>query len=116
VSWFYRPAMLYESGRLVGCHYCLLPNATDLTLRCALRMATRAVLGAVAGGDGRFRGTAVLRTVSPSQYENGEWNKDSDCLRTWPSRHGEKRIQGIELDLHKLQLEEFERAEKAAGG
>ncbi|KAL6605788.1 hypothetical protein ACP70R_028126 [Stipagrostis hirtigluma subsp. patula] len=113
-SWFYRPSMLYEAGRLVGCHHCLLPNVTDLTLRYALRMATRAALRALGGAGGRFRGTAVLRTVSPSQYEGGEWNKDGNCVRTRPYRRGENRMQGIELDFHKLQLEEFAAAEKAA--
>ncbi|KAG8075991.1 hypothetical protein GUJ93_ZPchr0006g42481 [Zizania palustris] len=113
-SWFYRPSMLYEAGRLVGCHHCLKPNVTDLTLRYALRMATRAALLAVSGRDGRFRGTAVLRTVSPSQYEGGEWNKDGNCLRTRPYRRGENSLQGIELDFHTLQVEEFAAAEKEA--
>ncbi|KAF0922206.1 hypothetical protein E2562_028798 [Oryza meyeriana var. granulata] len=97
-SWFYRPSMLYEAGRLVGCHHCLLPNVTDLTLRYALRMATRAALRAVVGG------TVVLRTMSPSQYEGGEWNKDGNCVRTLPYRRGEKRLQGVELDFHMLQV------------
>nr|CAB3499735.1 unnamed protein product [Digitaria exilis] len=113
-SWFYRPSMLYEAGRLVGCHYCLLPNVTDLTLRYALRMATRAALRALSGADGRFRGTAMLRTVDPSQYEGGEWNKDGNCVLTRPYRRGEKRVQGIELDFRDLQLEEFTAAKKAA--
>uniref|UniRef100_K4AMV3 Uncharacterized protein n=1 Tax=Setaria italica TaxID=4555 RepID=K4AMV3_SETIT len=102
-SWFYRPSMLYEAGGLVGCHYCLLPNVTDLTPRYALRMATRAALRALSGADGRFRGTAVLRTVDPSQYEGGE-----------PYRRGEKKVEGFELDFRNLQLEEFAVAEKAA--
>ncbi|KAL6631273.1 hypothetical protein ACP70R_028123 [Stipagrostis hirtigluma subsp. patula] len=57
-SWFYRPSMLYEAGRLVGCHHCLLPNVTDLTLRYALRMATRAELRALggAGASGGAKG------------------------------------------------------------
>ncbi|CAL4940412.1 unnamed protein product [Urochloa decumbens] len=114
-SWFYRPSMLYEAGgRLVGCHYCLLPNVTDLTPRYALRMATRAALRALSGADGRFRGAAVLRTVDPSQYEGGEWNKDGNCVRTRPYRRGEKKVQGFELDFRNLQLEEFAAAEKAA--
>jgi hypothetical protein len=104
-SWFYRPSMLYEAaGRLVGCHYCLLPNVTDLTPRYALRMATRAALRALSGADGRFRGTAVLRTVDPSQYEGGEWNKDGNCVRTRPYRRGEKKVQGFELDFRNLQV------------
>ncbi|CAO2176479.1 unnamed protein product [Urochloa humidicola] len=114
-SWFYRPSMLYEAGgRLVGCHYCLLPNVSDLTPRYALRMATRAALRALSGADGRFRGAAVLRTVDPSQYEGGEWNKDGNCVRTRPYRRGEKKVQGFELDFRNLQLEEFAGAEKAA--
>ncbi|TKV94191.1 hypothetical protein SEVIR_9G277400v4 [Setaria viridis] len=113
-SWFYRPSMLYEAGGLVGCHYCLLPNVTDLTPRYALRMATRAALRALSGADGRFRGTAVLRTVDPSQYEGGEWNKDGNCVRTRPYRRGEKKVEGFELDFRNLQLEEFAVAEKAA--
>jgi len=103
-SWFYRPSMLYEAGRMVGCHYCLLPNVTDLTLRYALRMATRAALRALSGADGRFRGTAMLRTVDPSQYEGGEWNKDGNCVRTRPNRRGEKTLEGVELDFRNLQV------------
>jgi hypothetical protein len=101
-SWFYRPSMLYEAGRLVGCYYCLRPNVTGLTLNYALRAATRTALRVLAGGGadghhGRFRGTAVLRTVSPSQYENGGWNKDGDCVRSRPHQRGEKRMEGFEL-------------------
>ncbi|ONM06325.1 TRICHOME BIREFRINGENCE-LIKE 20 [Zea mays] len=113
-SWFYRPSMLYEAGRLVGCHYCRLPNVTDLTLRYALRMATRAALRALSGADGRFRGTALLRTVDPSQYEGGEWNKDGNCVRTAPFRRGQNAVQGLEREFRTLQLEEFASAEKAA--
>ncbi|VAI39157.1 unnamed protein product [Triticum turgidum subsp. durum] len=115
-SWFYRPSMLYEAGRLVGCHYCQLPNVTDLTPRYALRMATRAALGALSGADGRFRGTALLRTVDPSQYEGGQWNsEDGNCVRTAPSRRGGRRVEGFERDFRELQREEFAAAvERAA--
>uniref|UniRef100_J3MD67 Uncharacterized protein n=1 Tax=Oryza brachyantha TaxID=4533 RepID=J3MD67_ORYBR len=90
----------------------------DYAVVSASSWATRAALRGVGGGagEGRFRGTAVLRTVSPSQYEGGEWNKDGNCLRTRPYRRGEKRLQGIEFDFHTLQVEEFEVAETAASG
>jgi hypothetical protein len=48
-SWFYLPSMLYEAGKIVACHYCLLANVTDLTLR-AVRAAhghARPAAGAV---------------------------------------------------------------------
>ncbi|XP_020173783.1 protein trichome birefringence-like 19 [Aegilops tauschii subsp. strangulata] len=114
-SWFYRPSMLYASGRLVGCHYCQLPNVSDLTPRYALRMATRAALRALSGADGRFRGTALLRTVDPSQYEGGQWNsEDGNCVRTAPSRRGERRVEGFERDFRELQREEFAAAAERA--
>ncbi|KAF7075804.1 hypothetical protein CFC21_080551 [Triticum aestivum] len=107
--------MLYEAGRLVGCHYCQLPNVTDLTPRYALRMATRAALRALSGADGRFRGTALLRTVDPSQYEGGQWNsEDGNCVRTAPSRRGERRVEGFERDFRELQREEFAAAAERA--
>ncbi|XP_044949616.1 protein trichome birefringence-like 19 [Hordeum vulgare subsp. vulgare] len=116
-SWFYRPSMLYEAGRLVGCHYCKLPNVTDLTPRHALRMATRAALRALSGADGRFRGTALLRTVDPSQYEGGQWSsEDGNCVRTAPQRRGERRVEGLERDFRELQVEELAAAERAAAG
>ena len=85
-SWFYRPSMLYEAGRLVGCHYCKLPNVTDLTLRYALRMATRAALRALSGTDGssrRFRGTALLRTVDRG-VERGRQLRPDGAVPAWP--------------------------------
>uniref|UniRef100_M8CXB7 Uncharacterized protein n=1 Tax=Aegilops tauschii TaxID=37682 RepID=M8CXB7_AEGTA len=127
-SWFYRPSMLYEARQLAGCHYCQRPNVTDLTMRSrgptlrarrvgsALRRAARAALRALSGADGRFRGTVLLRTVDPSHYEGGEWNKDSNCLRRAPHRRGEKRVEGFELDFRALQVEEFAAAERAAAG
>ncbi|RLN17563.1 hypothetical protein C2845_PM02G17100 [Panicum miliaceum] len=113
-SWFYRPSMLYEAGKIVACHYCLLANVTDLTLRYEMRMATRAPLRVLSGADGRFRGTAMLRTVDPSQYEGGEWNKDRNCVRTRANRSGKKRLEDFEFDFRKLQMEKFAAAEKAA--
>ncbi|CAD6342541.1 unnamed protein product [Miscanthus lutarioriparius] len=80
-------------------------------------MATRAALRALSGADGssrRFCGTALLRTVDPSQYEGGEWNGDGNCVRTAPYRRGQKRVEGFERDFRALQAEELASAAKAA--
>ncbi|KAF0922204.1 hypothetical protein E2562_028797 [Oryza meyeriana var. granulata] len=117
-NWFTRPSMFYEAGRLVGCHYCLVPGVPDLTLRYSLRVAFRTALRALtAGGAAGFDGTAIVRTLSPtSHFEGGEWNKGGDCRRTRPYAANETRMAALDLDFHTAQVEEFRRAEAASGG
>lgn len=118
-SWFYRPSMFYDRrGRLVGCNTCLSPNVTDLTLRYSLRMAFRSALRAAATGSHRHatRRTVIVRTISPSHYENGTWNGDGDCLRTRPARRGEWELNAMEKDMHRIQVEEFAAAAEETAG
>lgn len=121
-SWFYRPSMFYDRrGRLVGCNTCLSPNVTDLTLRYSLRMAFRSALRAAATGGARRRGgraarrTVIVRTISPSHYENGTWNGHGDCVRTRPARRGEWELNAMEKDMHRIQVEEFAAAARKRG-
>ncbi|CAL5047263.1 unnamed protein product [Urochloa decumbens] len=116
-NWFTRPAVFYESGRVVGCHYCLLPGVPDLTHRHSLRMAFRAALRVLVTAPG-FGGTVILRTLSPtSHFEGGEWDKGGDCRRTRPLAAAEARarmVAGLDGDFHAAQVEEFARAKAAA--
>ncbi|KAF7100678.1 hypothetical protein CFC21_102161 [Triticum aestivum] len=112
-NWFTRPSLFYESGRLVACHYCLVPGVPDLTLRHSQRVAFRTVLRAVTSHPG-FKGTAIVRTVSPTHFEGGEWNKGGDCRRTRPYAANETRMAGLSLDFHTAQVEEFAQEEEAA--
>ncbi|XP_020090057.1 protein trichome birefringence-like 19 isoform X2 [Ananas comosus] len=111
-NWFTRSSMFYEKGRLVGCHYCLDDNVTDLTLRYSHRMAFRTALRTI--NELNFKGKMILRTVSPSHFENGEWNKGGNCMRTWPFRSNDTRLEGLEAEFYNMQVEEFREAEKEA--
>lgn len=119
-SWFFRPSVFHERGRLVGCNACLAPNVTDLTLRYPLRKAFRTALRAAAAAGappGRRRArTVVVGTVSPSHYENGTWNEDGDCLRTRPLARGEWEMNAVEKEMHAIQAEEFAAARREAQG
>ena len=91
-SWFYRPSMLYEAGRLVGCHYCKLPNVTDAWPR-GPRCGRCPVPTAAAAGS------AARPCCAPW---TGEWSGDGNCVRTAPYRRGQKRIEGFEHDFRAL--------------
>uniref|UniRef100_A0A0A9HL77 Uncharacterized protein n=1 Tax=Arundo donax TaxID=35708 RepID=A0A0A9HL77_ARUDO len=119
-NWFTRPSIFHESGRVVACHYCLVPGVPDLTLRYSLRMAFRAALrqltGAGAAAKG-FNGTVIVRTLSPtSHFEGGEWDRGGNCRRTRPYAANETRMSGLDLDFHTAQAEEFARAEVEVAG
>ncbi|OQU76222.1 hypothetical protein SORBI_3010G114300 [Sorghum bicolor] len=106
-SWFFRPSVFHVHGRVVGCHGCLAPNVTDLTLRYSLRMAFRTALRAAA----RSRRTVVVRTLSPSHYEDA-----GDCARARPLGRGEWEMSAVEKDMYAIQAEEFVAARTASKG
>ena len=104
--------MFYEAGgRLVGCQSCHLPGVPELTLRYSLRAAFRTALRAITTLEG-FTGTAIVRTLTPtSHFEGGEWDKGGDCTRTRP--YVERFVDGLDLELHEAQVQEFNAAERA---
>ncbi|KAK1310958.1 hypothetical protein QJS10_CPA08g01699 [Acorus calamus] len=91
--WFFRPLMFYESNNLVGCHYCLNPNVTDLSMYYGYRAAFRAAFNAVNSIKG-FKGMTFLRTFAPAHFENGLWNEGGDCVRRKPFKSNETRLEG----------------------
>ncbi|XP_010257818.1 PREDICTED: protein trichome birefringence-like 19 [Nelumbo nucifera] len=109
--WFFRPTMFYENGQLVGCYYCFKENVTDLTMSYSYRKAFRTAFRVINSLE-NFKGITFLRTFSPSHFENGEWNKGGDCVRTRPFMNNETRLEGITLELYLTQIEEFKYAER----
>ncbi|KAL1557001.1 protein trichome birefringence-like 19 [Salvia divinorum] len=109
--WFTRPAVYYENRRVVGCHFCQLPNTADLHIAYAYRRAFRTAFGAV-NSRRSFGGVTFLRTFAPSHFEGGLWNEGGDCVRRRPFRSNETILEGVNLDLYMIELEEFRAAEK----
>ncbi|URE17330.1 hypothetical protein MUK42_12596 [Musa troglodytarum] len=113
-NWFTRPSLFYEQKKLVGCHYCLIENVTDLTLHYSHRMAFRTALRAINGLAG-FKGKVFVRSISPSHFENGEWNKGGNCKRKRPYRSNETTLESLDREFYEQQLEEFRQAEREQG-
>ncbi|WVZ81599.1 hypothetical protein U9M48_028954 [Paspalum notatum var. saurae] len=117
-SWFFRPSVFHQRGRVVGCNACLAPNVTDLTLRYSLRMALRSALRAARDAGRRRARTVVVGTLSPSHYENNgtTWNEGADCARTRPVGRGEWEMNVVEKEMYAIQAEEFAAARTAGRG
>ncbi|TKY50076.1 trichome birefringence 19 [Spatholobus suberectus] len=112
-QWFFRPMVFYEKQKVVGCQYCALENVTHLNLNYGYRKAFKTAFKAISNLE-NFKGVTFLRTFAPSHFENGVWDKGGDCVRTKPFKSNETRLEGHNLELHMIQLEEFKIAKKEA--
>lgn len=110
-QWFFRPLMLYENDQLVGCYKCQQENITDLTqyygYRKAFRTAFRTILSLK-----DYKGVTFLRTFSPAHFENGDWNKGGNCVRTKPFTKEELRVDQYITEMYLTQMEEQRAATK----
>lgn len=111
--WFTRPMVFYEQQKIVGCHYCQLPNITDLTMYYGYRKAFRTAFRAINNLE-NFEGIVFLRTFAPSHFENGLWNQGGNCVRTKPFKSSEAQLEGINLEFYMIQMEEFNSVKKEA--
>uniref|UniRef100_A0A0D9WP63 Trichome birefringence-like N-terminal domain-containing protein n=1 Tax=Leersia perrieri TaxID=77586 RepID=A0A0D9WP63_9ORYZ len=119
--WFSRPAVYYRGGRAIGCHDCGADkvNVTvtvTVTPEEAQRAAFRTALRALVEG---FNGTAILRTVAPTHYENGGWFDGGECTATRPAAGdggGEVELAAREAEFYRAQVEEFAAAAARRGG
>lgn len=109
--WFFRPLVFYERGQIVGCHFCLMENVTDLGMYYGYRRAFRTAFKAI-NSLKNFKGITYLRTFAPSHFENGLWNQGGNCVRTRPFRSNETQLEGQSLELYMTQIEEFKVAER----
>ncbi|XP_022770029.1 protein trichome birefringence-like 19 [Durio zibethinus] len=109
--WFSRSLVFYENHQIVGCHFCLVENVTDLTKFYGYRKAFRTAFRAINSLE-NFKGITFLRTFAPSHFENGWWNHGGNCVRTKPFTSNETALDGDNFELYMIQMEEFRTAER----
>lgn len=110
-QWFFRPFIYYENGTIVGCFKCNKQNITEVPHYYGYKMAFRTAFRTLLSNE-RYKGMTFLRTYSPSHFENGDWNKGGNCIRTRPFTKQEMKFDGYNLDSYMTQVEEFRAAEK----
>ncbi|KAF8040508.1 hypothetical protein BT93_B2665 [Corymbia citriodora subsp. variegata] len=113
--WFLHPAVYFEGGSALGCHYCPGLNHTEIGFYDVLRKALRTALKAlIARTRASGRATdAFVTTFSPSHFE-GDWDKFGACPKTKPYQEGEKLLEGMDAEMRKIEVEEVEAAKADA--
>nr|CAB3450958.1 unnamed protein product [Digitaria exilis] len=106
-NWFFRPSLYREGGRVVGRNggaAGVHGSAPEMPVSGAVRAAFRTALGAIAAREG-FSGKALVRTVTPAHFENGEWNTGGDCVRSRPFRRGERSRDAVVAEFRAAQVD-----------
>lgn len=110
-TWFFKPAVFYQDNKISGCFDCNLPDITELTQYHAYKMAFRTAFKAI-NSLSKLKGTTILRTFSPSHFENGLWNEGGNCKRTRPYKNNEIVLSDSAKKIYSIQVEEFRRAKQ----
>ncbi|KAL6508745.1 hypothetical protein OROHE_021304 [Orobanche hederae] len=109
--WFFRPLMFYENSTLVGCQYCRLPpEVPRLSIVYGYQRAFRTAFRAI--NSMNYKGVTFLRTFAPAHFENGTWDNGGNCVRTRPFKRNETSLEGGNLELYKIQLDELKVAQE----
>ncbi|KAK7316235.1 hypothetical protein VNO77_35099 [Canavalia gladiata] len=111
--WFFRPMVFYEKQKIIGCQYCSLENVTHLPMHYGYRKAFNTAFSSIISLK-NFKGITFLRTFAPSHFEHGLWDRGGNCVRTKPFRSNETKLEGTNLELYRVQLEEFKIVEEKA--
>lgn len=107
-QWFLKRAIYYENDRVEGCHYCPGMNLTELGFYHAYRKVLQAVLNFMMGSD--HKAVIFFRTLTPSHFENGEWDSGGTCYRKFPFKDGEIELQDVDVRMRDIELQEVEKA------
>ncbi|KAI8022033.1 Protein ALTERED XYLOGLUCAN 4 [Camellia lanceoleosa] len=128
--WFLHPAVYFYGESVLGCHYCVGQNYTEVGFYDVFGKAFKTTLETImerrggGGGGGGGGGSdsdsdsgkgidVVVTTFSPHHFE-GEWDKLGACPKTQPFKEGEKQLEGMDAEMRKAEVGEVEAAKEKA--
>ncbi|GMP58067.1 hypothetical protein CsSME_00021875 [Camellia sinensis var. sinensis] len=120
--WFLHPAVYFYGESVLGCHYCVGQNYTEVGFYDVFGKAFKTTLetimerrgaGGGGGGDSGKGIDVVVTTFSPHHFE-GEWDKLGACPKTQPFKEGEKLLEGMDAEMRKAEVGEVEAAKEKA--
>ncbi|KAE9613409.1 hypothetical protein Lal_00016016 [Lupinus albus] len=114
-NWFLLPAVYIEGGSVLGSLNCPELNHTEMDFYDPLRKVLRTSLNSIierkaAKGSGI---DVIVKTFSPDHFE-GDWNKGGTCSKTRPYREKEKKLEGMDAEIRRIQIQEMENAKAKA--
>ncbi|XP_047978408.1 xyloglucan O-acetyltransferase 2 [Salvia hispanica] len=105
--WFLHPAVYYQNGGVLGCHYC--ENHTEIGFYDVFGRALKTAFESVIERRKEKEMDVILTTFTPAHFE-GNWDKLGACAKTAPYREGEKVLEGMNEEMRRVGVERVEEA------
>ncbi|XP_027187357.1 xyloglucan O-acetyltransferase 1-like [Cicer arietinum] len=116
--WFMVPSIYYEGDSVLGSHD-LKFNYPKIGFYVPFRKALRTALNSIIDGRGNNSSKGnngidvIVTTYSPTHFE-GDWDKGGTCSKSEPYENEEKKLEGMDDELRKIEFEEVENAKVKA--
>ncbi|KNA12612.1 hypothetical protein SOVF_123920 [Spinacia oleracea] len=120
-QWYFRKNYLFQGGKLIGCLYCNESNLTQFKVSFAIGKAFQTALSYINSCQECKGMVTLVRTISPTHFENGTWNTGGHCERLKPYNKTQvvntlvSSKNNDEWDVRGVQMEEIEKATKKEG-
>ncbi|CAE6204212.1 unnamed protein product [Arabidopsis arenosa] len=107
--WLFRPIYIHRGDETIGCIFCDLPNMTQISLKEGFKLVFSAAFKHINGCHNcKDNLVTLLRTFSPTHFENGTWNTGGACRRTSPFRVNEIDQRSSDMEIRASQIEQLE--------
>ncbi|CAN8273039.1 unnamed protein product [Cochlearia groenlandica] len=115
--WLFRPIYIHRGNETIGCLFCYLPNVTRLSHKEGFNLVFAAALNHInTCNNCKDNLVTVLRTFTPSHFENGTWNTGGACGRTNPFKANEIDLRrSSDMEFRTSQIEKLEEITKRDG-
>lgn len=113
--WFLLPAVFYNEAKVLGCHYCVGQNYTEIGFYGAFEMAYKTAFKTILERKGPTGGSidVIVTTFPPAHFE-GEWDKLGACSKTLPYKPEEKVLEGIDDEMRNIGIVKTKEAKEKA--
>lgn len=113
--WFLHRAVYFYDETVLGCHFCsglTQENYTEIGFYDVYGKAFETALNSIMEKNGISNSIdVVVTTFSPAHFE-GEWDKFGACPKTKPFSPLEKKLEGMDAEMRKIEMEQIKTAQE----
>ncbi|XP_020250219.1 protein trichome birefringence-like 26 isoform X2 [Asparagus officinalis] len=111
-QWYLKSIILWEDGKIVGCHNCAEKSIKEIGVEHPYRRSLKTAFNFITSSD--HKPLVFFRTWMPDHFEYGEWFSGGICNRTRPYKEGEYNGKEFDQVMRDVEVDEFAKVVEVA--